>query len=108
MTKKIPTKKTSYEPPVSHFLPLDEEEAELIRMLEDPEVDWKPLSKEELKRHYEYFVADAKKSEPISIRIPRWTLRRLKSRAEKRGIPYQTIITTLVTDFMNDKIEIKL
>lgn len=105
MPKKI---SITYKPPASHFLPIDEEEAELMRMLEDPETITVPLSKEEMKKHYEYFLADAKKSQPISIRIPRWTLRSLKMRAEARGIPYQTIITTLVTDFTNDKIEIKL
>lgn len=68
MSKKLTT---SYEPPASHFLPIDEEEAELMRMLEDPETITKPLSKETMKKHYAYFVADAKKSQPISIRIPR-------------------------------------
>ena len=79
-----------------------------MKMLEDPEVRWTPIPPAELKRLRQIFIDDAKKSQPISIRIPRGTLRALKSRAESRGIPYQTIITTLVTDFTNDKIEIKL
>ena len=104
-----PQKKIStYEPPASHFLPLDQEEAEIMKMLEDPETVTTPIDPAELKKIRDIFIADAKKSEPISVRIPRWTLHTLKMRAEARGIPYQTIITTLVTDFTNDKIEIKL
>ncbi len=61
----------SYEPPASHFLPLDEEEAQIMAMLEDPATVTTPIDPAELKRMRDIFVADAKKSEPISIRIPR-------------------------------------
>lgn len=41
-------------------------------------------------------VIEAAKTVPVSIRLPKGLLQRTKAEAERRGVPYQTLIRTLL------------
>jgi predicted DNA binding CopG/RHH family protein len=48
---------------------------------------------------------EATRNEPtaaISLRIPESTLRRLRTRAESAGVPYQTLLKAVVQRFLDD------
>ncbi len=62
-----------------------------------------PLSEEKRKR-VESIVARAKKNRAISLRIAEYDLQKLKEKAEKDGIPYQTLITTVLHKYITNQL----
>jgi predicted DNA binding CopG/RHH family protein len=48
------------------------------------------------------------KSRSITLRISPHDLSRLKMRAAKRGMKYQTLLTALTRQFLDEEIEVKL
>ena len=86
------------------IMPLDEEEADLIESLET--LTEKPDNLLTPERHKE-FRAMARATmnderEKISLRISRTDLARLKSRAMQDGIPYQTLINSLIHKYVSN------
>ena len=51
----------------------------------------------------ERILADARKTRNINIRIRENDLERLKDRAEADGIPYQTLIASVLHKFINER-----
>ena len=64
--------------------------------------------KSENKRYASYAKATLAKNKSISLRISELELNKLKSRAEEAGLPYQTLLSTLIHQFTNKKIALKL
>jgi len=68
-----------------------------------------PLTETKRKR-VESIIAQAKKNRAISLRISEFDLEKLKQKAENDGIPYQTLINTVlhkyVTNQLLDKSEV--
>lgn len=64
--------------------------------------------KSENKRYARYAKATLAKKKTISFRISEPVLNELKSRAEEVGLPYQTLLSTLIHQFTNRKIALKL
>lgn len=74
--------------------------------------DWKK-SKSFAKRKKEVELIarktlDLRKSKRITFRIIQGDLIRLKARAQEKSIPYQTLLTTLIRDFVEGKYSVKL
>jgi len=65
------------------------------------------ISVKNLKKEKEIFTrlakANLKKSKNINIRISEPTLLKLKSRAMENGIPYQTLVSTILHQYANRK-----
>jgi predicted DNA binding CopG/RHH family protein len=84
---------------------LDAEEQEIENEFEN----YKPVSKETKKR-IDRIIKGSRKSRPISLRINESDLKKLKEKADKSGLPYQTMINVVlhkyVTDAYLDKEEI--
>jgi predicted DNA binding CopG/RHH family protein len=85
------------EPYVENYL--DDEERELIETLESD--DYKPgesLLTPELLAQMQEAARNTlnEASEKISIRIPRTDLARVKAKAFRDGIPYQTLIKSII------------
>lgn len=95
--------------PASHFLPLDEEEAELIATIETPH-EIKPIeNKDEFMALLKQAVKNTKqKSKPISLRLNKVVLLKLKAKAEQVGISYQSILNALATQYVSGKIKLSL
>ncbi len=77
---------------------LDDEERELIESIENHEGPWvsvlTPERKAELQQAARNYMTE--KREKITIRIPKRDLTRIKSRALQEGMPYQTLISSIL------------
>ena len=85
------------EPYVENYL--DDEEQELIEAIEGGEYDGgKSLLTPELKAEMQEAARNTlnESSEKISIRIAHSDLDRVKARAFREGIPYQTLIKSII------------
>ena len=79
----------------------DEEEAELIASTERGE--WVSVGNlEEQKRYWKQLAENtlAKKRKRISISVPERDLMKLKKRAEEEGMPYQTLINSILHKYV--------
>ena len=88
----------------------DKEEIELDQSVERGE--WIPIPKKELEKEKKRYAAYAKytrlKNKNINIRMTQADIDKLKSKAEKAHIPYQTIAASILHQYANDKIKITL
>lgn len=92
----------SNKPKVEKYI--DDEEKQLIEAIEhdDYQVGDSVLTSERLQELQ--VVARGKMNEertPISLRIPKTDLSRLKTRAMQEGIPYQTLINSILHKSVN-------
>jgi predicted DNA binding CopG/RHH family protein len=78
---------------------LDAEEQELIESIERGE--WKSVKnlKAEIKKHQEYARNTMKKDKRVNIRISTRDLEALQTRAVEDGIPYQTLMASVLHRF---------
>jgi predicted DNA binding CopG/RHH family protein len=63
----------------------------------------KPLRQEKMKQ-VEAIIAKARKDKAISLRIATYDLEKIKEKAEKNGVPYQTLITTVLHKYVTDQL----
>ena len=56
------------------------------------------------RRRVESIIARGKKNKVISLRIAEYDLEKLKERAENDGIPYQTLITTVLHKYITNQL----
>jgi predicted DNA binding CopG/RHH family protein len=62
---------------------------------------YKPVSKK-AKNRFDKIIRGSRKSRPISLRINENDLRKLKEKAEKNGLPYQTMINVVIHKYVTD------
>ncbi len=87
---------------------LDKEEQELLSSIEKGE--WKPIKnmKEEIGKYAQYAKKTLKKDQRVSIRISKQDLVGIQSKAIEEGIPYQTLITSLIHKYLRGKLIVKV
>ncbi len=61
-----------------------------------------PVSEKEKNRIYS-IIDKAKKNISISLRINNYDLGKIKEKADKNGLPYQTLITTVLHKYINEE-----
>ncbi len=88
------------------FEPLDDEERELIESIENaPDSYWKLSTPAELKKRKKVLAEAAKnysrREERINIRLSKHELQSIKSQASREGLPYQTLIASLIVRYTN-------
>jgi predicted DNA binding CopG/RHH family protein len=84
---------------------LDKEELAQEKEIEKGEWVSVPDMEEEIKKHQaeaRNFVAKNKK---INIRLSEWDLNKIKIRAAEEGIPYQTLVSSLIHKYVTGKIK---
>ena len=83
---------------------LDKEEKELLDSFEQNE--WKPVANQEAeaKRYREYARATFKKDMRVNIRISKKDLDALQTRALQEGIPYQTLIGSVLHKYVDGRL----
>lgn len=64
-----------------------------------------PNVEQEIERYRSYAKAHLEKTKNINIRISQGDLQSIKSLAAEQGIPYQTLISSLIHQYSNNKIE---
>ncbi len=79
------------------------EDKQILKSYEDGE--WNSVSnlQNEIKRYQEYAVAGFEKDMLIYLRLSADDFNLLKERAKKAGIPYQTLLTNLVHQFVTSQ-----
>ena len=82
-------------------------EKELIEEIENDE--WKPVKNlEKEKKKLKNALKEKYKKKAISIRLSEGDIRKLKKKSLETGIPYQTLISSLIHQYVEGKIEIKI
>jgi len=82
-------------------------EKELIEEIEKDE--WKPVKNlEKEKKKLKNALKEKYKKKAISIRLSEGDIRKLKKKSLETGIPYQTLISSLIHQYVEGKIEIKI
>jgi len=94
--------------PKSNFEPLDDEERQLIKDIENDAFVEVPNQEQEIKRYTSYFRNMKKKDKRITLRVAKEDLVKLQNKAVENGIPYQTLITSLIRQYANGKINVCL
>ena len=83
---------------------LDQEEQELLESFEQDE--WRPVAgrEVELERYRQYARAAFKKDMRVNIRISRKDLEALQKRAMEEGIPYQTLMASVLHKYVSGRL----
>ncbi|EKE00251.1 MAG: hypothetical protein ACD_22C00068G0001 [uncultured bacterium] len=89
-------------------LKLDKEEKYILEKLEAGELEEVPNMQEEIARYREIFKQNFKKDTAVSIRLNSDDLRKIKSKAAISGLPYQTLLSTLIHHYVTDKIKLSI
>ena len=83
---------------------LDKEEKDLLDSYERGE--WRSVNnlKEEIKKHKGYARQTLRKDKRVNIRISSMVLDELQTRAVEDGIPYQTLISSILHRFVTGRL----
>ena len=83
------------------FKPIDQEEKDLMESIERD--DWQPVKN--LKKEKEKAIAAArntlKKDKRINLRLTQKDYHKIQIKAIEEGIPYQTLISSIVHKYLN-------
>ncbi len=87
------------------MIKLDKEEQEILESYERGE--WQPVTdmNAEIKKHKQYAAATFKKDKRISIRISSRDLDALRKRALMEGMPYQTLIASVLHKYIDGRLK---
>ncbi len=83
---------------------LDQEEQEILQAFEAGEYQRSKNQSEIKLRHQEYAKAMFKKDARINIRLPSKDLRGLQKRALSEGIPYQTLVASVLHKYVEGRL----
>lgn len=99
------TKKSFYEP-------LDDEERQLIKDIDNDVFVSVPNKEAEIKRYVSYFKNYVKnmpkKNRRIALRVANEDIEKIQAKAIKSGIPYQTLISSLIRQYANGRISLSV
>ncbi len=87
---------------------LDKYEEELLRAYESDEIKSVGLTKEMKEKFVQYTKNTFQKNKRITIRISEWDLLRLKAKSLEEGIPYQTLVSSLIHKYVKGNAEVQL
>ncbi|PIZ65869.1 antitoxin [Candidatus Roizmanbacteria bacterium CG_4_10_14_0_2_um_filter_36_9] len=93
----------------SAFEPLDDYERQLIKDMENNEFVEVPNQEEEIRKIREsaaYTLEKLRKDKRITIRVGNSDLKLIQNKAIESGIPYQTLISSILRKFARGKISI--
>lgn len=82
---------------------LDQEEKEVLDAFESGKLKSVPNKESELKRHKKYAAATFKKDKRINIRLSERDLKALQKRALIEGIPYQTLVSSILHKYVEGR-----
>ncbi len=89
------------------FAPIDQEEKDLLKSIENDE--WVPVKN--LKKEKEQAIMAArntlKKDRRINLRLTQKDYKQIQIKAIEEGVPYQTLISSIVHKFLNGLIALK-
>ena len=83
---------------------LDSEESEILEAFEKGELKRSKNAKKEIEQHKAVAEATFKKDTRINIRLSSRDLRSLQARALREGIPYQTLVSSVLHKFVDGQL----
>ncbi len=83
---------------------LNQEEREILKAFEAGELKRSKGSEKLKKQHQEYAEAMFKKDARINIRLSSNDLRRLQKKALAEGIPYQTLVASILHKYVEGRL----
>ena len=83
---------------------LDKEEKEILEAFESGKLKKAKNIKKAIAKHQEAAEATFKKDARINIRLSSRDLRSLQARALKEGIPYQTLVSSILHKFVDGQL----
>ena len=83
---------------------LDAEEKDILEALESGKLKRSRNAEAEIQQHRAVAEATFKKDARINIRLPSRDLRALQARALREGIPYQTLIASVLHKYADGKL----
>lgn len=89
-------------------LTLDKEEKDILKNLEKDELKDVPHMENEIRRLSSILTESRKKTENINIRLVEADLTKIKSLAYENGLPYQTLISTILRQYVTGRIRVQL
>ena len=75
----------------------------LERQIENSTQPYRAVSKKEREK-IESIIARVRKSRSVNIRIAQSVLEELKRRASREGLPYQTLISSILHKYVTDRL----
>ncbi|MFH0951230.1 MAG: CopG family antitoxin [bacterium] len=87
------------------YIELDQEEKNILKELDESR--FIVLSRKNNEKYTKYARATLGKAKNINIRLSDKDLQKIKARAVMRGIPYQTLVTSVIHQYINDEIEMR-
>ncbi|MCF6262727.1 MAG: hypothetical protein L3J24_03975 [Xanthomonadales bacterium] len=82
----------------------DQEESEILAAIESGKVKRVKDASDIQKRHQNYAAAMFKKDARINIRLPSKDLRGLQKKALAEGIPYQTLVASILHKYVDGRL----
>ena len=86
------------------MIKLDQEEQDILEAVESGYVKRSNNADEIQKRHKQYAKAMLQKDARINIRLPSKDLRGLQKRAISEGIPYQTLVASILHKYVEGRL----
>jgi len=83
---------------------IDKEEQELLNSLENGEWESVPNLEDEIKLHQEIAKNTLKKDKRINIRLSTNDLEVLKTQAVELGLPYQTLVSSILYQYASGRL----
>lgn len=90
------------------YLNLDNEEKELLEEFEREEWQSSKEFKKDKRRVEQLARQTLNKTKNINIRVSLHDLEKIKAKAVENGLPYQTLISTIIHYYVRDKIKITI
>jgi len=95
---------TPNEPDARAFVPFDDEERELMESVENSDLKGIPDARKKIAEFQNAAKNTFAKKRQINIRVSEYVLKDLQVKAMEEGIPYQTLISSILHKFVNGKI----
>ena len=87
------------------YFELEKEEKEILK--EFDEGNFVALNKNESEKYKEYAKATLSKTKNINLRLTEKDLQKVKIQAAMKGMPYQTLMSSLIHQYVNNRIKTK-
>ena len=83
---------------------LSKQEKEIVESVERGE--WRSVRgvKKQIKRYHEYAKATVRKDKRVNIRMSEKDLIRIRKKAMEEGLPYQTLISSVLHRYVNGRL----
>lgn len=90
-----------------NYFELDNSEKEILQEFNEGNFVSVENFKKEKENYKEYTKATLSKAKNINIRLSEKDLQKAKSKAASKGVPYQTLMTSVIHQYVNDKVRVK-